>query len=46
MTTMIAGLLAESTSANATPEPLVLGLVAFGTLITALLIVTRFNKDR
>ena len=42
MTTGLTALLAE----NATPAPLVMGLVAFGTLLLALIIVTRFNKDR
>ncbi len=46
MTTMIAAVLAESTTENATPVPILMGVVAFGTLIAALIIVTRFNKDR
>ena len=31
---------------NATPEPLLVGGAAFGALLLALFIVTRFNKDR
>jgi hypothetical protein len=31
---------------NATPAPLLMGFVAFGTLLLALFIVTRWNKDR
>jgi hypothetical protein len=46
MTSAIAALLAESTTENSTPEPVVLGLVAFGTFLLALFIVSRFNKDR
>ncbi len=46
MTSAIAALLAESTTENPTPAPAVLGLVALGTLLLALFIVTRFNKDR
>jgi hypothetical protein len=44
--TSLTMLLAEETTKNATPEPIVLGLVAFGSLLLALFIVTRFNKDR
>jgi hypothetical protein len=46
MTSAIAAVLAESTTKNATPEPIVLGLVAFGTFLVLLFIVSRFNKDR
>ncbi len=46
MTSVIAAVLAESTTENATPEPVLLGIGAFATLLLALFIVTRFNKDR
>jgi hypothetical protein len=46
MTSVIAVVLGESTVENATPEPLLIGGVAFGALMLALFIVTRFNKDR
>lgn len=42
MTTALTSLLAE----NATPSPILMGLVAFGTLLLALFVVSRFNKDR
>jgi hypothetical protein len=46
MTSMIAAVLSEATEHNATPEPLLIGGAAFGGLLLALFIVTRFNKDR
>jgi hypothetical protein len=46
MTGMIAAVLSEATEHNATPEPLLIGGAAFGTLLLALFIVTRLNKDR
>ncbi len=46
MTSVIAAVLAESTVENATPEPLLVGGAAFGALLLALFIVSRFNKDR
>lgn len=44
--TVLSSLLAEATAKNATPAPLLLGLTAFGVLLVALFLVTRFNKDR
>ena len=43
--TALTSLVAETTQ-NATPEPWVLGVTAFGILLVALFLVTRFNKDR
>jgi hypothetical protein len=45
MTTALSSVLADSAT-NATPAPLLLGFVAFGTLLLALFIVSRWNKDR
>jgi hypothetical protein len=46
MTSLLGTVLAEAHVENATPAPWVLGAAALGTLLLALLIVTRFNKDR
>lgn len=44
--TAVAALLAEEEGKRAVPAPILLGLVAFGSLLLALFLVTRFNKDR
>ena len=45
MLTSMPTMLAEATK-NATPNPLAVGLTAFGILLLLLLVVTRLNKDR
>jgi hypothetical protein len=47
MTSALLSVLAETEETkNATPEPVLLGLAAFGTLLLLLFLVSRFNKDR
>lgn len=44
--TSVTALLAEAEARNATPKPIVMGLLAGGILLLLLIIVTRFNRDR
>ncbi len=48
MTSALAAVLTETTEhvENKTPEPILLGLFAFGALLLLLFLVSRFNKDR
>lgn len=46
MTTALPQVLPQVLAENATPSPILLGLFAFGTLLAALLLVSRWNKDR
>lgn len=45
---LLTTVLAEATTTEETtvPQPLLLGLIAFGILALALFLVTRLNKDR
>ncbi len=45
---LLSTVLAEATTSEGTsvPEPLVMGLIAFGVLVLALFLVTRLNRDR
>jgi hypothetical protein len=45
---LLSTVLAEATASEETsvPQPIVMGLIAFGVLALALFLVTRLNRDR